>query len=615
MFLGVGTDDEHKSEAQACLTDLAGSSPLADVRELDGMDLSDSAERRRLLDCLATDVPATRGLEPARILQLLDARPAVLCRWLTLKPATPDELERQADDARLLRYPELRELLLERCRSAPRIACALAALAILPRMNDEAVWLPLSRVLLGDSGDSGEETVRALQADGTLEAVAGADGVPSYGHGTRHDAARRLWLGDDEPVLRPIARGEARRLVPALAEHVTGLGPDNAVFAATLAAVSEQQAALRLKGRLLLLCEYAASLFPSPASSVDFDLLGARAAETVRDYPRAATLVAMALTENQYLAGRQGDRVCGDALLEGLRRLSAKHPDDGAVRERLAVALANAVGQASHEGDRVCRDVLLKELHCLSDRHPRDAAVRERLATALGGAASQASQGDDWAGRDILLNGLRRLYGRHPGDAAVRERLATALVDTAGQAFQKGPRAGHDELLDELRRLYVEHPGDAALRERLATALVDTVDQACRERHPACRDSLLEELRRLHAEHPGDAAVRERLAVALVSAMDRAIQEDHRAWHDALLRELRALAAEHPEDAPVRQRLGAALYATVVHMHHGKDRVSRDTLLDELRELCAEHADDAALHERLTMALFNMPTLLPDDTD
>ena len=85
VFLGVGTDDEHESEAQACLTDLAGSSPLADVQELGGMDLSDSAERRRLLDCLADDVPATRGLEPARILQLLDGRPAVLRRWLALQ--------------------------------------------------------------------------------------------------------------------------------------------------------------------------------------------------------------------------------------------------------------------------------------------------------------------------------------------------------------------------------------------------------------------------------------------------------------------------------------------------------------------------------------------------
>ena len=255
MFLGVGTDGEREQEAQACLTDLAGSSALADVRELGGMELGDSRRARRLLGYLADE-----SRPPARSSPLWPEAsrraPGVLHRWLALKPQTPEELERQAEDTRLPRYPELRALLLERCRSAPRVACLLAALAVLPRMNDEAVWRPLSRVLLADLGP---ETVSRLQADGILEAVDGADGVPSYGHDTRHDAARRLWLGDDEPVLRPIARNESRRLVPALAEHVTDLGPDSAVFAAALAAVRDQQADLRLKGGPLLLCEYAAS--------------------------------------------------------------------------------------------------------------------------------------------------------------------------------------------------------------------------------------------------------------------------------------------------------------------------------------------------------------------
>jgi hypothetical protein len=612
VFLGVGTDGESGQGAKAGLVDLAGGSPAAELRELGGMDLRDADESRRLLGYLADEVPVTRGIEPALTLRLLDGRPSVLHRWVTMKPDQPDALAQLADDARLRRYPELHARFLGRCRSALRIACFLAALAILPQLNDESVWRPLSLVLLKDLGP---ETVGALQADGFLEAVDGADGVPSYGHDTRHDAARRAWLSADEPILRPIARSEIKWLIPALAEHVTDLGTDSAVFAAALASILEQQADLQLKGGLLLLCEYAASLFASSTASLDFDVLGAKAAATVRDHPQATTLVALALADIQYVAGRQGDRTCGDALLEDLRRLCARHPDDAAIRERLAVALVNSARQASQEGDRVRRDDLLKELSRLCARHVRDATVRERLATALVSAASHASRQRDWLGRDVSLNGLRRLYAEHPGDPTVRQRLAMALVDAADQAFQQGPRANRTDLLEELRKLCAEHPGDTAVRERLATALVNNVNQACREGHPACRDSLLEELRRLHAVHPADAAVRERLATALVSAMNRAVQEEHPAWRDALLRELRALATEHPEDGPVRERLAVALYTTVVHIHHGKDRASRDTLLDELRELCADHPEDAVLHERLTMALFNMPTLLPADRD
>ena len=321
LYLGVGTDDDPGQEARGRLADLVAAGPLAEIRELDGMDLGDADESRRLLGYLAEEVPAAGGLEPGVALKLLDGRPGVLHRWLTMKPETREELERLADDARLARYPELHAVFLERCRSAPRIACFLAALAILPRLNDESVWRPLSPVLLKDLDP---EAVRALRADGVLEAVDSPDGVPSYGHDTRHDAARRVWLSDGEPVLRPLARDAVKRLIPALAEHVTDLGPDSAVCAAALAAVLEQQADLQLKGGLLLLCQYAATLFSPSSTPLEFDLLGAKAAATSRTYPRATTLVALALADIQYLAGRKGDL--------GLRRRDTRRPEQ-AVRQ------------------------------------------------------------------------------------------------------------------------------------------------------------------------------------------------------------------------------------------------------------------------------------------
>jgi hypothetical protein len=574
------------------------------------MDLSDPGESRRLLDHLADEVPAIRDTSPPLALKLIDGSPGVLHRWLEIKPESAQVLERAAADARLNSYPELRELFLEQCRSAPRVACFLAALAILPQMNDESVWRPLSCVLLRDLD---RDTVWTLQADGILEAVDGAEGVPSYGHDTRHDAAGRSWLSDDEPVLKPLARSEVKRLIPDLAEYVADLGGESSVFAAALASILEHQAELQLKGSLLFLCEYAASLLSSWTTSLDPGLLADKAAETARDHPRAATLVALALANIQCRAGRRGDRARGDALLKELHGLCARHPEDEAVRERLAVALVDAANAACQRGDRARDDALLKELRGLCARHPRDAAVRERLAAALVDAAHAASQTGE--GARTVLDELRRLCAEHPGDAAVRERLATALADAVNTASRDEGEYGCGAPLDELRRLYAVHPGDAAVRERLATALVDAVGQASHEGHPAGRDAFFEELRRMHAEHPGDAAVRERLAAALLNALNQALQEEYPARRDALLKELRRLSAEHPEDAPVRERLGAALYRIVVHICHAKDRPRRDALLDELRRLCARHPEDAALHERLNMALFNMPALLAHDED
>jgi hypothetical protein len=612
FFLGVGTDDPSCQDAKACLAELDRSSPLAEIRELGRMDLRDSGESQRLVSYLADEVPATREIEHTLTLRLLDGHPGVLHRWLKMKPETLKELEQLAEDAQRNRYPELRGFFVEQCLWAPRTARFLAALAVLPQQNDESVWRPLSLLLLKDLD---QETVRALQADGILENGDGVDGVPSYGHDTRHDAARCTWLRHDERILQTIAGSEIKRLIPELAAHVTDLGWDSFVFAAALAAILEHQADLQLKGGLLLLCECAASLFPSRTEPPDVHAFRGKAVKTAQDYPHAATLVGMALASAQYLAGHEGDRACRDALFEELRELCTRHPDDAGVRERLAVVLVNTLNRASQDGDWARRDALLEELRELCVRHPEDAAVREQLAVALVNSVNQACRQKDRARRDALLKRLRRLCAEHLGDAAVRGRMAVALVNAANQACQEGDRACHDALLEELRGLYTEHAGDAAVRVQLAAALVNAVGQASQEGHRACRDALLEELRRLNTEHPGDAAVRVQLAMALVNSVRQAFWKGHRTRRDDLLGEFRGLYSEHPADVAVRSRLATALHNTVIHTCEEKDRACREALLDELRALCATHPEDETLRERLTMALFNAPTLRPPSQD
>ena len=582
--------------------------PGAATRTLGPMDLRDPAEQARLADYLARRVPATREAGRSETLELLAGLPAVLHRWLEAKPATADELARLADDARRGAYPELRPLLLEQCRESVRRAGFLAALALVPRMNDEETWRLLSPVLL-DGVARG--AVDELREQGVLEEVEGLTGVASYGHETRHDAATRAWLDEDGSVLRSVARSEVKRLVPELAARVRDFGWRSYVFAVALAAVHEHADKLHLRCELLTVCECAASLLPSWSVPAASHPAGGRALDTVRHCPGALTLVALALVNAVCSADTAEDRPARDDLLGELRRLSEKHRDDEPVRELLAVALADRARRAFGAGDLEHRDALLKELGRLCSGHPRDAAVCEHLGEALSDSVNQACRLKDRTSRDALLKRLRSLCSEHPGDASVREHLAVALVNGVDEACDEADQACRDTLIDELRTLCAEHPGDAPVREQLAVALLDAVQQAWHDRHRARSNSLLQALRSLAAEHPMDAAVRERLGAALATGVTGAIWEGDRVFGEALLKELRGLCAQAPADLTICEQLSAALSDDLARARWSEDWPHYEALLDELRALCARHPDDEIVFDRLAAVLSHPPAAPP----
>ncbi len=594
VVVALDASDPVRGEAKTRFGGRAGG-PAADVHELGRMDLSDPAEARRLMRSLIGTVMALRAIGQGDALELLDGCPAVLHRWLALKPGTPEQLERIADDAHHDRYPELRPLLLEHCRSWPREAGLLAGLALLPRLTNRSAWLVLTDTLTAGL-DPG--VVARLQAAGVLEAT-DSDDVPSYGGEGRQRAARELWLSGDEHVLRTIARHEVGRIVPLLASSIVDGDSDARVTAAALAALLDVRDALGLKGAPLRLCIGAAALLPSRAGCPEPSALRGWGLSTVRDHSAAGALVGMALRTAMARAAVAGDEGTSDALLGELRGLVERHLDEPALRHQLAKALADGVRRASTSRDRTGHDALLEELRRLCRDHPYESAVVDQLALALAASVEQACLHADHRHRDEHLGGLRRLCADHPGDAAVRAQLATALLDGMDEACAEADETCRDALLGELRRLNADHPGDRTVRVRLAAGLVDAVRQACRERHPAQRTALLETLRSLYAVHPGDIAVREKLGEALSRSLSEALWQGDRVHRDALLKELRELDAAPPGDAALHERLTVALLDSLSEASWSGEHERCDALLGELRALCAAQPDDEKLRKRL----------------
>ena len=607
VVLGVTMHEPLDAPARLRLIGTADGASAA-ARELGPMDLRDPAEQARLADYLTGRVPATGETGRSAILELLGGLPAVLHRWLQAKPTTAEDLARLADEARRGTYPELRPLLLERCRESVRTAGFLAALALVPRMVDDETWSSLSLTLLGGAT---HDVVPALRRLGVLEADGDFADVASYGHEARHDAAAGAWLDDDGSALRSVARNEVKRLVPELAAHVRDFGWQSYLHAAALAAVHGHARELHLRGELLTVCGCAASLFPSWSVPAGSHPLRGKAGDTVRHCPDALTLVALALVNAVCSAGAAEDQTARDDLLDELRRLSERHGDDEPVRELLAVALADRARRAFGAGDPERRDALLKELSRLCSGHPREAGVCAHLGEALSDSIDQACRLKDHTSRDALLKGLRSLCSAHPGDATVREHLAVALVNGIDEACDEADQACRDTLIEELRTLCAEHPGDALVREQLAVALLDAVEQASHDRHRARRNSLLQALRGLAVEHPGDAAVRERLGAALATGVTGAIWEGDRAFGEALLKELRELCAQAPADLRICEQLSAALSDDLTRARWSEDWPRYEALLDELRALCARHPDDDVVFDRLAAALSHPPAAPP----
>jgi hypothetical protein len=84
-------------------------------------------------------------------------------------------------------------------------------------------------------------------------------------------------------------------------------------------------------------------------------------------------------------AKAEDDLARRDDLLEELRALAVAHPEDVAVRERLAMGLAKTMLDAADEGLSGRGEELLEELKSLAQAHPEEGWVEQfRSAGLLG---------------------------------------------------------------------------------------------------------------------------------------------------------------------------------------------------------------------------------------
>ncbi len=229
VLLGIRSPDVQAAPASDDAFKNAGIleqlSPSALRYDLTPIDLSVAGERDRLVAYLHAQVPATGQLPGPELLKMVDGFPGVVSRWMsdvnrdTMR--TVDDLDRQALTAQTLRYLEFDQLL---DKLEDRHRTFAARLAFLPRMEEQR-WPTFRQTLLGDASES---IVDDLIAWHVLENA----GYPTYGHDTRH-AAARSWFRDNQINLtRRVAEG----LVEKMASQVSGGDATSILFVGALAA-------------------------------------------------------------------------------------------------------------------------------------------------------------------------------------------------------------------------------------------------------------------------------------------------------------------------------------------------------------------------------------------
>lgn len=503
MFVGVRHPEINAAQldtpAHAAAKRIAESSATAEIVELKPLALAASdAESARVLTHLRQLFPKAATLTERQLLELLDGYPGTLNRWRERKDRlnnSPDllgGLKQIAEDAQAYRYPEFNHYLPKLDDSERILAIRLALILRL----DAPQWKKLEPVLnAGLPEDTWRRLVRARVLD--IEAT-----HPTYGHDTRHQAARRWFVSQDN--LRADVRNEAEQLVVALASKIDRVDATTLPYGASIASIAE--AASLADGSLPhALCAAVRTLFGEESDTTLF--LGKAA--LIANLPQAAPLLAIAVVNGINLAKDQNDLPLRDALLNELRRLCPMFLGDTAVREHFATALFNVLHDAKDENNLPRRDSLLDELRQLHTQFPTDISLRERLAEALVNVINDAEDENDLPRRDSLLDELRQLHSQFTDDALLRESLAKALVNVASDADAENDLPRRDSLFAELRRLQLRFSTDPNLVDPLLRGFLVAVNHAHAERDYDRARLLLAEMNGLRSRYADVPAVQE----------------------------------------------------------------------------------------------------------
>lgn len=283
------------NEAHQVAKSLALTNASAVLYELGEMDLSSAAEIDRLKGWIRQVVPATQQVQDDKLMAMVDAFPGVVSFWSnqanrsTMK--TEEDLRRIAHNAHKGRYAEFDQLL----KSMPDARRIVAAqLAFLPRLDEEG-WQGLQELVLDGQGTA--------EIDALIDsAVLFEEHVPTFGHDTRHTAARKWFVETYPPMIRRLGK----RLIETMASRITGADSASLIYLEAMIGCDASTKEVGINPDVGYLIDAARCLFGDidKTFSPDFDV---RYPLGIRQNPKLASLIAMALHNRGNWKGERGD--------------------------------------------------------------------------------------------------------------------------------------------------------------------------------------------------------------------------------------------------------------------------------------------------------------------
>ena len=294
VFLGLRQPHldtaEGKDRAYIHAQDLSQSSISAKIFPLQPMDLR---KPDKFVTYLRSKVPILKSIPESQILALVEGFPGVVERWTDSQSnfalQTPENLRITAEDAQKYRYREFDVLF--PLLTGDKLSLAIQ-LAFFPRL-DQSTWPVFKPILL--RGVMKENIWFDLNTCGVLE----GDAYPTFGHDTRHMAARRWWL--ERKNYRPVMVNEIETLISRLAQKWQRMHETSRPFAEALRGLRYASQQIPLSDSHHALLEAAESMF-SDRKDVNWKIL----TSGLELGTEVAPIVAQALVNRGLTYGRAG---------------------------------------------------------------------------------------------------------------------------------------------------------------------------------------------------------------------------------------------------------------------------------------------------------------------
>ena len=292
---------------------------------------SDSTAGQSVTAALRAWIPAaTKTLTDDAILEILDGFPGTLKRWLDERPGTEPELRRVAEASRSATYLAL-EQALEQLMGSPSLANVAARIALLPPLQSETAWSAVRDAVVNPEDETIQQLLALQILDASTSSLTGT--YPSFGHITRHEAARS-WFYRNE-VGRVVIRLQGEHVIRQL---IRAFGNDEAgrFSVSSLAALEQHTRPLDLPEKVAFLLHTTLAFTTGQLPSVD-DLAKLRTMADVDT--EGAHLYASIVSYCLVIKWLHIDAQLQQRRLDDLRRLARKYDH----YPRIAVCLANAL--------------------------------------------------------------------------------------------------------------------------------------------------------------------------------------------------------------------------------------------------------------------------------